>query len=141
MHLTVTHCDRIPVILLNSDVEAPLEVPCKTPSESNTGMNPSIFLRDVGFYIVVWGLGLLARVTTLLSCVRGSSIKDSKLDFEATQDHIEGEWYSFGNDFIPFFEMAPMDLEEDESEYDKMKEITELAAELSAERIELSQID
>ncbi|KAK0185368.1 hypothetical protein F5146DRAFT_1124888 [Armillaria mellea] len=123
---------------MNSDVEAPLEVPCKTPSESNTGMNPSIFPRDVGFYIVAWGLGLLAQVTTLLSCVRGSSIKDSKLDFEAMQDHIEGERYSFGNDFIPCFKTAPMDVEEDESKYDKMKEIAELAAQLSAERIELS---
>ncbi|KAK0185502.1 hypothetical protein F5146DRAFT_1005486 [Armillaria mellea] len=37
-------------------------------------------------YIVAWGLGLLARVTTLLSCMRGSSIKDSKLDFEATRE-------------------------------------------------------
>ncbi|KAK0471804.1 hypothetical protein IW261DRAFT_1424889 [Armillaria novae-zelandiae] len=52
-------------------------------------------------------------------------------------DLIEGERYSFGNDFIPCFEMAPMDLEEDESEYDETKEIAELAAALSAEGIEL----
>ncbi|KAK0472124.1 hypothetical protein EDD18DRAFT_1370526 [Armillaria luteobubalina] len=51
-------------------------------------------------------------------------------------DHIEGERYSFENDFIPCFETAPMDLEEDESEYDEMKEIAELAAELSEEVIE-----
>ncbi|KAK0220295.1 hypothetical protein IW262DRAFT_1461565 [Armillaria fumosa] len=52
-------------------------------------------------------------------------------------DHIWGELYSFGNDFIPCFQMAPMDLEEDESEYDEKKEIAELAAALSAEGIEL----
>ncbi|KAK0494006.1 hypothetical protein EDD18DRAFT_1107514 [Armillaria luteobubalina] len=51
-------------------------------------------------------------------------------------DHIEGEWYSFENDFIPCFKTALMDLEEDESEYDEMKEITELAAELLEEVIE-----
>ncbi|KAK0482832.1 hypothetical protein EDD18DRAFT_1362370 [Armillaria luteobubalina] len=51
-------------------------------------------------------------------------------------DHIEGERYSFENDFIPCFETAPMDLEEDESEYDEMKEIAELATELSEEVIE-----
>ncbi|KAK0496326.1 hypothetical protein EDD18DRAFT_1105476 [Armillaria luteobubalina] len=52
-------------------------------------------------------------------------------------DHIWGELYSFGNDFIPCFQTAPMDLEEDESKYDKTKEIAELATALLGEGIEL----